>query len=56
MQAKKMLAGPPDIRVAPFKYERDDDYIYIYDIYIYMRPEGLRATHTNITQLILQHS
>ena len=65
VQAKKLLAGPPDIRVAPFKYERDDDYIYIY-----MRPEGLRpplplciippysmrATHTNITQLILQHS
>ena len=34
MQAKKLLAGPPDIRVAPFKYERDDGYIYIY-IYIY---------------------
>ena len=31
MQAKKLLAGPPDIRVAPFKYERDDDYIYIYE-------------------------
>ena len=30
VQAKKLLAGPPDIRVAPFKYERDDDYIYIY--------------------------